>query len=52
MAKKKLRYITVLVAEETYQYIKAKAKTEKRTMASTFRELVLYAINLGVKNDK
>jgi hypothetical protein len=49
MAKKKLRYITVLVAEETYQAVKAEAKKSKRTLARTVREILLAAINIGAK---
>jgi hypothetical protein len=47
MAKKKLRYITVLVAEETYQALKK--QRGKRTLASTVRELLLAALNMGAK---
>jgi hypothetical protein len=47
--KPKLRYITLLVAEETYQYVKKQAKTEKKTIASMVRSLLLAAINFSPK---
>jgi hypothetical protein len=49
MAKRKYRYITVLVAEETYQAIKADSKKSKKTIASLVRAALLTIYNAGVK---
>lgn len=49
MAKKKLRYITVLVAEETYQAIKADSRKKKVTIASLARAALLAIYNVRLK---
>lgn len=45
----KHRYITVLLTEDLYQAIKRDAKAKKRTLASTVRDLIHLALNMGAK---